>query len=331
MRFWHGRVQDLPCGWVRIYAEKSRYGACAGASMFPENEIAGRRILQNKAWMPRIQAFGIDIKMGGGRIVAIVIESRHNSTLRHLARLAREKKYRQGAGEMVCEGDKMLREALDSGVQVKTVLLRAGDIQDAGLLARAQAQGARLFQTEAALFALASDVETPQGVLFSCVPPRLHADDLPGKLSGVMLLDGVQDPGNLGTILRTADAFALDAVILCEGCADPNAPKVVRATMGAAFRQPVYRMPLAEAAAALHARGMPLYAAALAADSVPVSSLDLHGAAVIVGNEGRGVSAQALELCDRKIIIPMTGRAESLNAGAAAAILIWEMVREARK
>ena len=287
--------------------------------------------MQNKAWMPRIQAFGIDIKMGGGRIVAIVIESRHNSTLRHLARLAREKKYRQGAGEMVCEGDKMLREALDSGVQVKTVLLRAGDIQDAGLLARAQAQGARLFQTEAALFALASDVETPQGVLFSCVPPRLHADDLPGKLSGVMLLDGVQDPGNLGTILRTADAFALDAVILCEGCADPNAPKVVRATMGAAFRQPVYRMPLAEAAAALHARGMPLYAAALAADSVPVSSLDLHGAAVIVGNEGRGVSAQALELCDRKIIIPMTGRAESRNAGAAAAIVIWEMVREARK
>ena len=137
----------------------------------------------------------------------------------------------------------------------------------------------------------------------------------------------MQDPGNLGTILRTADAFALDAVILCEGCTDPTAPKVVRATMGAAFRQPVYRMPLAEAAAALKTRGLPVYAAALEPDSVPSTALDLHGAAVIVGSEGRGVTAQALELCDKKVVIPMAGRAESLNAGVAAAILIWEMTK----
>ena len=255
------------------------------------------------------------------------IESKHNTTLRHLARLNREKKYRQGAGEMVCEGWKMLGEALSSGVTVKTVLQRTGDAPDSGLIAQAEAQGARLFEAEASLFAQASDVETPQGVIFSCVPPKRRADDLPETLSGAILLDGAQDPGNLGTILRTADAFALDAVILCEGCTDPTAPKVVRATMGAAFRQPVYRMPLAEAAAALKTRGLPVYAAALEPDSVPSTALDLHGAAVIVGSEGRGVTAQALELCDKKVVIPMAGRAESLNAGVAAAILIWEMTK----
>ena len=261
-----------------------------------------------------------------------VIESKQNTTLRHLARLARDKKYRRGTGEMVCEGEKLLYEALHSGAAVKTVLLCAGTDFGAAardLIAKAETQGARLFEAAPALFAQASDVETPQGVVFSCAQPHRMADELPRDLNGAVLLDGVQDPGNLGTILRTADAFALDAVILCEGCADPSAPKVVRATMGAAFRQPVYRMPLEEAAAVLRDRGLPLYAAALEPDSVPCTSLDLHSAAVVIGSEGRGVSARTLELCNRKLIIPMAGRAESLNAGVAASILIWEMTKGA--
>lgn len=106
------------------------------------------------------------------------IESRHNTTLRHLARLAREKKYRQGAGEMVCEGEKMLYEALSSGIAVKSILLRAGDTQNEELITRAEAQGARLFEAEPQVFALASDVETPQGVIFSCAMPKRFADDL---------------------------------------------------------------------------------------------------------------------------------------------------------
>ena len=102
-----------------------------------------------------------------------VIESKQNTTLRHLARLAREKKYRQGAGEMVCEGGKMLGEALGSGVRIRTVLLRAGEAFPADVRAdidRAAAQGARIFETSAPLFAQASDVETPQGLLFACEP-----------------------------------------------------------------------------------------------------------------------------------------------------------------
>ncbi len=249
------------------------------------------------------------------------IESRQNGTIRHLARLARDKKYRRTTGEMVCEGEKLLGEALAAGTQVKTVLLRNDSLSP--LCAQAEAHGATLFAAEPRLFALASDVETPQGVIFSCESPVVSGE-LP-RVRSALLLDGVQDPGNLGTIIRTADAFGLEAVILCEGCADPTAPKVVRATMGALFRQPLYRLPFARAAEALRAQGLPVYAAALHEDSVPITETALGECAVIVGSEGHGVSPEALALCDRSLIIPMSGHAESLNAGVAASLLIWEL------
>ena len=143
----------------------------------------------------------------------------------------------------------------------------------------------------------------------------------------MLLLDGLQDPGNLGTILRTAEAFALGAVVLCEGCADPFAPKVVRSTMGAVFRLPCVTLPLEAAIARLQGNGLSVYATALHADSVPLSAVRLDRAAVIIGSEGRGVSSAAIDQSDRRVIIPMKGRAESLNAGVAAAIVIYEMTK----
>ena len=115
--------------------------------------------------------------------------------------------------------------------------------------------------------------------------------------------------------------------MLCEGCADPFSPKVVRSTTGAVFRLPCVTLPLAEAAERLHRNGLPLYATALHEDSVPLSSVSLSKAAVIIGSEGKGVTEQALRLSDRRVIIPMKGRAESLNAGVAAAIVIYEMTK----
>lgn len=222
----------------------------------------------------------------------------------------------------------MLGEALSSGAQVKTVLVRAERQQGllTDLLERAQAQGAKLYQAPDALFSLASDVETPQDVIFSCVQPQWTTAALEGKQQ-LILLDGLQDPGNLGTILRTAEAFALGAVVLCEGCADPFSPKVVRSTMGAVFRLPCVAMPLAEAVAQLKEAGLSVYATALHADSVPLGQIPMKKAAVIIGSEGRGVSQAALALSDQRVIIPMEGRAESLNAGVAAAIVIYEMSR----
>lgn len=258
----------------------------------------------------------------------ITIESRQNSALRHLARLGRERKYRRSTEEMLCEGEKMLEEALRSGAQPGVLLVRerAKDSLPDGLLDRAAQAGTSLYCASDALFELASDVETPQNVIFSCKQPRWTADALDGKTQ-VLLLDGLQDPGNLGTILRTAEAFALGAVVLCEGCADPFSPKVVRSTMGAVFRLPCVRLPLKETVERLHAQGLPVYATALHADSVPLGTVPLDRAAVIIGSEGRGVTPQAIEMSDQRVIIPMRGRAESLNAGVAAAIVIYEMTK----
>ena len=223
---------------------------------------------------------------------------------------------------MLCEGEKMLGEALRSGAKLKTVLVR--DSWDSPLVKKAEEQGASLYSAPDALFKLASEVETPQNVIFSCEQPQWTADALDAL---IMALENIQDPGNLGTILRTAEAFALGAVVLCEGCADPFSPKVVRSTMGAVFRLPCVTLPLAEAAERLHKNGLPLYATALHEDSVPLSSVSLSKAAAIIGSEGKGVTEQALRLSDRRVIIPMKGRAESLNAGVAAAIVIYEMTK----
>ncbi|MBQ7713879.1 MAG: RNA methyltransferase, partial [Oscillospiraceae bacterium] len=138
-------------------------------------------------------------------------------------------------------------------------------------------------------------------------------------------LDGVQDPGNVGTILRTADAFDCDGVFLVNACADLYNPKTVRATMGALFRQRVWRCAPDARAARLRASGVPRDGAALRGDTVPLGAADLTRAAVAVGSEGRGLSAEVLALCGKTIRIPMSERCESLNAAAAAAILLWEM------
>lgn len=257
------------------------------------------------------------------------ITSRQNTTLKHFARLAREKKYRLRTGKMLCEGEKMLGEALDSDIRIESIVICAEQSLTASaqqLIVRAYEQGAALFTASTSLFHLISDVETPSPLVFSCTRPVQQQIDFTA-IDRAILLDGIQDPGNLGTILRTADAFGLDLVVLCEGCTDPTAPKVIRSTMGAAFRQPICQMPLKQAVEQLHAQSIPVYAAVLDADSQSVYHMSAR-AAVIIGNEGHGVSQQAIELCDGKRILPMTGRAESLNAGVAAAIFMWEMCRK---
>lgn len=168
--------------------------------------------------------------------------------------------------------------------------------------------------------------QTPQQVLFLCALPD-HA--LPAKLSGsrYLVLDNLQDPGNLGTLWRTADAFGADGLILLPGCADPWGPKTLRATMGACFRLPAWETDLETVRALLEEADIPLYATALRADTADVRQVDLKRAAVVIGSEGRGISKEALALCRRTIKIPMRERCESLNAAMAAGVVLWEMCR----
>ena len=225
---------------------------------------------------------------------------------------------------MLCEGEKMLGEALRSGAKLKTVLVRDG--WDSPLVKEAEEQGASLYSAPDALFKLASEVETPQNVIFSCEQPQWTADALDGA-GQVLLLDGLQDPGNLGTILRTAEAFALGAVVLCEGCADPFSPKVVRSTMGAVFRRPVWTCTAETFAQVLRGSGLRLLGAALRDDTVDARAADYTRAVLAIGSEGRGLSDEVLALCDETVRIPMSPRCESLSAAVAASVLLWEAYR----
>lgn len=247
------------------------------------------------------------------------ITSRRNSAVQHVRRLASSGKYRRQTGEFLGEGPKLWAEAAALGWEIP--LLMASE--EAALLER-EGIPARSALVAPELLTYAADTETPQTMLFTCRIPQAPAG-LPGER--LLVLDGVQDPGNVGTIWRTADAFGADALVLLPGCADPWSPKVVRATMGACFRLPVYSCTLEELCTLLADKGIPLYAAALGENARDLRQAELRRAAVVIGSEGRGVSSRVLERCEMTLKIPMRERCESLNAAMAAGIVLWESWR----
>lgn len=249
------------------------------------------------------------------------ITSRRNPLITRVRRLGADRGFRRSEGAFLCEGVKLVGEAVKWGARVETVLVAEGARLPYELPA-----GAACHIVPEGLLKACSTLDTPQGVLAVCAMPdtAVPREIRPGRY---LVLDGLQDPGNVGTIWRTADAFGADALFLVNHCADPFSPKTVRSTMGACFRLNVWEGELEGLARALGAAQIPLYATALREDTADVRQLPLRSAAVIIGSEGRGVSAQALELCEQTVKIPMTGRCESLNAAVAASIVLWEMYK----
>lgn len=246
------------------------------------------------------------------------ITSRQNPLIARLRKLGTDKKTRRAEGAFLCEGTKLVEEALKWGAQVETVVVAEGTQPPSQL-----PEGVRLVEVPADVLKSASTVDTPQGMLAVCRTPDLTPPETltPGRY---LVLDGVQDPGNVGTVWRTADAFGAEGLILLPGCAEPFAPKTVRATMGACFRLPVWELTLEELTGLLDRAGLSLYATALREDTADLRQADLERAAVVIGSEGRGVSSQVLAACQATLKIPMRERCESLNAAVAAAIVLWE-------
>ena len=245
------------------------------------------------------------------------LRSRQSARVRFFRELVRDADFRRENGLYLCDGEKLLQEALRSDAEICHVVWREKRTDEYGAFEKE-------YLVSAELFDYISPMKNSPGPLFSV---RMKPDAASEKPERVLLLEEIQDPGNVGTILRTADAFDVDAVILLEGCADVYAPKTVRAGMGAVFRQTVLRMALEEAVAYCRAHGLPLYGAALSPRARDLRELRLDRSAVAIGSEGHGLSAELLSQCDGELIIPMSGAAESLNAGVAAAIVMWEMCR----
>lgn len=250
-----------------------------------------------------------------------MITSRSNSLCVHLRKLASSRSYREETGEFLCDSPKLLREAVLWKAEITAVLYTGEAVPPE--LEGAPGRKARVSES---VMRSVSPMETPQGVVFSCRSPRYDLPEGPDPGRRFLVLDGVQDPGNVGTILRTADAFKA-AVILLPGCADLNNPKTLRAGMGVHFRSAIYRCTLPELTAFLEKAGLPLYGAALREDTEDVRKVDLSRCAIAVGSEGRGLSAEVLAACDRTVRIPMEARCESLNAASAASVLLWEAAR----
>lgn len=247
------------------------------------------------------------------------ITSRRNPLFQTIRKLNSSAAFRRQKGLFVCEGPKLLEEAVKWGAELETVVSAPG-------VSLPKLTATNRVETSNDVFPSLCDTETPQGVLFTC---RLPDTALPDKLSPgrYLVLDGVQDPGNLGTVWRTADALGAAGLLLTGACADPFSPKTVRATMGACFRLPVWKGERRAVAELLKRSGIPLYATALREDAEDVRAADLRKAAVVIGSEGRGISEEMLALSERALKIPMEVKCESLNAAVAAAIVLWEGYR----
>ena len=242
------------------------------------------------------------------------ITSRKNPLIQQVRRLLTSKKEREQAGLFVADGTKLLAEAVRYDPGLQTVILSDGVDADVP-------EHVEVIRVPEEIMAYISPMETPQGALFLC---RLPEQKEIAPQAGMLLLDGIQDPGNLGTILRTADALDIPVVLL-EGCADPYSHKTVRASMGAVFRvrpiQATWERAMAQCAQAK----IPVAVTALTEKARNIREADLSTMAVVIGSEGRGVRPEILAQADAQLIIPMNAHCESLNAAVAATIVMWEM------
>ncbi len=244
------------------------------------------------------------------------ITSRQNPLISHIERLCGDSSYRAQRGEFVCEGEKLLREALASGMRVTAAVFHEDTQAPCENLGRTVCVPGSLYER-------ISTLRHAKGVIFVCAMPGARPYAFPH--GQVICLDGVQDPGNVGTVLRTADAFGADAVFLTGAAADIYNPKTVRATMGSLFRVPVFRTEPEEFLRVMEEAGLPVYATALAEDARDIREVSLERAAVIIGSEGAGVSPWLQSRARSRVIIPMRGVTESLNAAVAASVVLWMM------
>ena len=256
------------------------------------------------------------------------ISSKDNSLIKHIKRL-KEKKYRDEYGEYIIEGLKLIKEAIQENVDIKHIVVCDGCDNSEMIESHLKYEMARLdfIYVPQNIFKLLSDVENPQGVL-AVIGKTSKEINIDINEDIILALDDIQDPGNLGTILRTADSVGLKQILVSKGTTDAYNPKVVRSTMGAIFRVKVIECEnLKETLKALQKQEYKLMTTSLKAKKT-IYEVDFKKKIIVIGNEANGVSKEILNLADEKVIIPMLGKTESLNASVATGIILYEYVRQ---
>jgi len=236
--------------------------------------------------------------------------------VQHLKRLGADRAYRDSCGEFLCDGVKLYQEAVQSGAEISLLATSQPEL--------AAGHTGRVILVPEDVLTSISPQKSPQPLLFSC---EMSDKPLALKPRSVLILDGIQDPGNLGGLIRTAEAFSADQVILTGDSADLYHPRTVRAAMGALFRQSVCVMLVDEIINYVNYNDLILLGAALAEGGRAAGEILPGRVAIAIGSEGRGLSVDLLACCHDMVRIPMNSATESLNAGVAGAILLWEIYK----
>jgi TrmH family RNA methyltransferase len=255
--------------------------------------------------------------------------ARHQRVER-LRRLVRRHSVRASERAFVLEGAKLLAEALDAAIPLEAVFVDVASTRDEALLERARAAGARIHHLEPGVVERVAGTVTPQPVLAVAPWTDVPLESVLGADLVVVCVD-VRDPGNAGTILRSAEAAGAGAVVFCDGSVDVFNPKTVRASAGSLFHLPVVASgPPVEVLDRLGSAGLRRYGT-VARGGTPYDEVDLvGGVAIVLGNEAHGLPPEVTGSIDGGLTVPMAGRAESLNVGMAAAVVCFEALRQRR-
>ncbi len=247
----------------------------------------------------------------------MVISSKDNNTIKEIKKL-KDKKYRKD--KYVVEGIKMLEEAIAENQDIDIIVLKEGISLSLDL------SNYEVITVTENVFSILTEVENPQGVL--AVIEKKKNNEIDVSADYIVALDGLQDPGNLGTIIRTVDSANLKQILVSKDTVDSFSPKVVRSTMGSIFRVNIIETDnLGESLKSLKQKGFETVVTSLDSKK-SIYDIDYHKKIVVIGNEANGVSEEIKKIADKKVIIPMLGKTESLNASVAAGIMIYEYVRQ---
>ena len=260
-----------------------------------------------------------------------VIFSKDNEFIKHVKKL-KDKKYRDISNEYMIEGIKLVEEAIKEKANIKKIIL-CDDCEKSENIAKELmyeiAKYDCIYVTNK-IFKLLSEVQTPQGII-AIIEKNSKNQEIDYTQDIIVALDDVQDPGNLGTILRTVDSIGLTQILVSKGTADSYNPKVVRSTMGAIFRVKIIECEdLEKTLKEIKKNKFKIVVSSLQAEDT-IYDINYKKKVIVIGNEANGVEEKIQKMANEKVKIPMPGKAESLNASVAAGIILYEYVRQSRK
>lgn len=269
----------------------------------------------------------------------MLITSRDNHLVRKVKQLLADSKARRAEGMFAIEGARLSADAARSQIKIRYGLYTAAAaVTYEAYFNELRTACPEVYEITAPLARMIGDTASPQGLFCVCdlLDNRTGLDTIiknPSTGYGCLAMENIQDPANMGAIIRTAEALGLNGLLLSAGCCDIYNPKVLRGSMGGVFRMPLTVVEdMAAAVTEIQAQGIDCWACVVDKDAVPLTEAGLKSNCIcVIGNEGNGLRAETTAACAHRLTIPMGGRAESLNASMAAGIVMWEMVKVNRK